>query len=142
MDAELLSMWREINLRHFAGELEEPTTIFWEPLTGGPDSLEAFAIYLPYARSIAIDSRFQFDPERIESDETEGAKLEAAYRILIHEMIHQAQYQRKSPSPGGHGKSFIEIATPVAESLGLSAPTADDAPEWPDLRGLLRTFGL
>jgi hypothetical protein len=142
MNADLLAMWGHINAKHFAGALTPVADIEWLPLSG-EEGIEAFGIYFPRSNAIALDERFKPDAAAIRAgDETEEAKLEVAYRLLIHEMVHQAQHQRKLPRAGGHGPSFIEIATPIAEQLGIAPPTEAVAGRWPELGPLLAAYGL
>ena len=143
MNADLISMWNDINESHFSGALSPPVDIDWHELTGGEDSLEAFGIFMPRPWMIAIDRRFEFDPDLLKSgDEREMAKLEVVYRLVVHEMVHQSQYQHRLPGAGGHGASFIEVAAPVADSIGISKPTEEDASRWPDILPLLACHGL
>lgn len=138
MDADLLAMWHDINDAHFAGRLTPPADVDWHALTEPGESLEAFALYLPYGQSIAIDARFQFDPALVATgDARENAKVEVVYRLLIHEMLHQLQYQTSAKGAGKHGQSFIVEAASVAQSLGEPAPTSLDADAWPDIRPFL-----
>jgi len=136
-------MCNDINEQGFVPRLSRPADIDWHALTGGEDSLGAFAVYLRFTRGIAIDERFRFSPDAMRAgDAREEAKLEVAYRLVVHEMVHQDQYELKANGRGGHGASFIEIATPVADALRMPAPTADTAKKWPDVSGLIAAFKL
>lgn len=138
MDADLLAMWHDINDNHFAGRLKPPADVDWHALTEQGESLEAFAIYLPYGQSIAVDDRFQFDFKLVAGgDAAENAKLEVVYRLLIHEMLHQLQYQTGAKDAGKHGKSFVLEAASVARSMGEQPPTSLEADAWPDIRPFL-----
>ena len=143
MDDDLLSIWRGANDEFFGGRLTPPADVDWHPLTEGEDSLEAFGLYLPQVPSIAIDERFRFDPEQVgQGDLRENAKMEVACGLMIHEMVHQAQHQDRSPGAGGHGPSFIEIATAVAASMGTPPPTEADARRWPNIAPWVAAFDL
>lgn len=138
MNADLLAMWHDINDAHFAGRLTPPTDVDWHALTEPGESLEAFALYLPYARSIAVDARFQFDLAlSAGGDERENAKIEVVYRLLIHEMLHQLQYETGAKGAGKHGQSFVLEAASVAQSMGEPPPTSSEADAWPDIRPFL-----
>ncbi len=142
-DDLLLSMWTEINTLHFGGTLKPLAEIAWLPLSDEEDGIRAFGVYFALSNAIAIDERFKPDEAKAQAgDPTEDAKLEVAYRLLIHEMVHQAAHQRQLPRPGGHGASFIEVATPVAASLETEPPTAATAARWPDLMPLLAKHRL
>lgn len=142
-DDLLLSMWTEINAEHFGGTLNPLSEIAWLPLSDEDEGIEAFGIYFAKSNAIAIDERFKPDEAQIRAgDPTEEAKLEVTYRLVVHEMVHQAAHERQLPRPGGHGESFIAVATSVARSLGTEPPTAATAGRWPDLMPLLARFGL
>lgn len=142
-DDDLLAMWSDINTRLFASELNPLAEIAWLPLSDKDEGIEAFGIFFPKSNAMAIDERFKPDADKIRGgDEAEAAKLEVAYRLVIHEMIHQAQHQRKLPRPGGHGASFVAVATVVAQQLGVDPPTEATAGRWPDLGPLLALHGL
>ena len=138
MDTDLLAMWHDINDNHFAGRLKPPVDVDWHALTEPGESLEAFAIYLPYVQSIAIDARFQFDLRLAAGgDAAENAKIEVVYRLLIHEMLHQLQYQTGAEGAGKHGQSFVLEAASVAQSMGELPPSSLEADAWPDIRPFL-----
>lgn len=142
-DALLLSMWTNINEEHFGGALKPLAEIGWLPLSDAEEGIDAFGIYFPRSNAIAIDERFRPDEGKASSgDATELAKIEVTYRLVVHEMIHQAAHQQQLPWPGSHGDSFIAVATPVAISLKTAPPTAATADRWPDLLPLLAHFRL
>jgi len=142
-DDLLLSMWTEINAAHFGGTLKPLAEISWLPLSDEEEGIDAFGIYFPKSNAIAIDERFKPDETKVRAgDPTEEAKLEVTYRLVVHEMVHQAARQRQLPRPGGHGESFIAVAAPVAVSLGTEPPTAATADRWPDLLPYLAHFRL
>lgn len=142
-DELLLSMWTQINAAHFGGTLNPLAEIAWLPLSDEEDGIEAFGIYFATSNAIAIDVRFKLDEIQVGADDPrETAKLEVTYRLVLHEMTHQAAHQRQLQNPGGHGDSFISVATPVALSLGTAAPNAATASRWPDLLPLLAQFDL
>lgn len=132
----LRSMWDDINARCFDGELTPPVDISWQE-TGGENGVGAHGIYFPKVNAIAIDDRFRPDTEAVRSgDRSETMKLEITYRLVIHEMIHQALYQKRAPSPGGHGASFCSEAERVAgllvaNGIEVVAPTLENAKRWP-----------
>lgn len=106
MDRRLQGMWEDINQRNFSGELESPGDIDWGEISGD-NGISAHGVFFDKARAIAIDERFKFDEEATKAgDQEETRKAECAYRLLMHEMIHQVLHQRKAPQPGGHGSSF------------------------------------
>ena len=118
MDRDLLDIWQTINKDCFGGRLRVVTDIDWHQLSG-EDNLDAFGIYIPQVGSIAIDERFKFDKARCAArDEVELAKVEVAYRIVMHEMIHQALHQKEVDGFGGHGTEFVDEAAPIAAKLG------------------------
>jgi hypothetical protein len=93
----------------------------------GDDAIDAFGAYFPRSKGIVIDERFRPDKDAIRAgDKIEEAKLEVAYRLMIHEMIHQALYQQNAPKPGGHGSSFVDEARRIADQLEIKPPTDDD----------------
>ncbi|SOC89928.1 hypothetical protein SAMN05421890_4917 [Ensifer adhaerens] len=132
----LRSMWDDINAACFAGELTPPADISWQE-TGGENGIGAHGVYLPKPNAIAIDERFRPDIAAVKAkDPKEIGKLEIVYRLVIHEMIHQALHQRNAPTPGGHGASFCSEAERVAKLLAASGievvtPTLDNAKYWP-----------
>jgi hypothetical protein len=132
MDEHLRSMWKNINQRFFAGVLEELAAIDWGSISG-PESMGAFGCYIPESKCIIIADRFKFDAAKIQAgDETENAKCEVAFRLMMHEMIHQALYQKKAPSPGQHRDAFIAEATRIAEHLKVPPPKDEAAAaRWP-----------
>jgi hypothetical protein len=141
MDDNLFSIWEDINTEYFAGELTPVRDIGWLPLSDETEGIEAFGIY--FSKSHAIDERFEPDGDKIRAgDKTEEAKLEVAHRLVLHETVHQAQHQWKLSRPGGHGVSFVEVATPIATKLGIDPPTEANAGRWPELRPLLAAYGL
>lgn len=142
-DDLLTALWTDINAEHFAGSLRPLAQIAWLPLSDEDEGIEAFGVYIAKSHAIAIDERFKPDEAKVgDGDARETAKLEVVFRLMVHEMIHQAAHQQQLPSPGQHGSSFITVATPVAASLGTAAPTPSTAPRWPDLVPLLAQFGL
>lgn len=142
-DELLFSMWNHINVAHFGGILKPPAEIAWLPLSDDTEGIEAFGVYFAKSDAIAIDERFKPDLAKFEGgDQTEAAKVEIAYRLVVHEMIHQAAHRRQLPYPGGHGESFISVATSVALTLGIEPPTETSAGRWPELQPLLAPFGL
>ena len=142
MNDDLQSMWNEINAEHFGGELNPVAEIDWAPISG-EDGLDAFGAYFPYSNCIVIDERFKFDADMIRAgDEKETARLEVAFRLVLHEMIHQSLYQKMAPKPGGHSQSFVEEATRIAEKLDIQPPTEKDAFCWPDLLTILASYSI
>jgi hypothetical protein len=131
MDRRLQEMWEEINQRYFSGELEPLADIDWAE-TSGDNGIGAHGVFFDKSRCIAIDEKFRFDEEAIKAgDEGESRKVECAYRLLMHEMVHQALYQRKAPQPGGHGASFLAEAERISKQLGQEPPTAANVQRWP-----------
>jgi hypothetical protein len=95
MDRRLQEMWEDINPRYFDGELEPLADIDWGE-TSGPGGFGAHGVYFK-SRCIAIDEKYKFDEEAIRAgNEEEKAKLEVAYGLLMHEMVHQVLYQRET----------------------------------------------
>jgi len=131
MDDDLRRMWQEINEDHFAGDLKPLTSIDWAAISG-EEGIGALGRFYPKSRCIAIDETFRFNREAIRAeDKIEEIKLEVAYRLLMHEMIHQALHEKKAPNPGGHGASFLEEARRIAQQLGEKTPAEEDARHWP-----------
>lgn len=142
MDSRLFLMWRELNHNLFENELEPVTDISYFPLTR-EEGIDAFGVYFQGHNAIVLDERFRPDPALHRAgDPVEEAKGEVVTRLLIHEMIHQAQHQRGLERAGGHGVSFIAVAGPIAEKLGVATPTEATAGRWPELAHLLVQFGL
>jgi len=116
--------------------------IDWLPLTG-KEGIEAFGVYFHRANAIGIDERFKFDADAIRAcDPKAEARLETTYRLVLHEMVHQAQYQKSLPRPGSHGPSFVAEATRIAGNLGVPPPTEGTAHRWPELAGILTQHGI
>jgi hypothetical protein len=131
MDRHLQTMWDEINQRHFGGELEPLADIDWAE-TSGENGIGAHGVFFEKSKAIAIDEKFRFDEEAVKKgDEKETGKVEHAYRLLMHEMVHQALYQKKASQPGGHGASFLAEAERISQQLGLMPPTAQNVQRWP-----------
>lgn len=134
MDKDLLSMWTEINQEYFAGELQPLAAINWE-VTSGPEGIDAYGIFVAKSNCIIIDEKFRFDEAAIQAgDKKEEAKAEYAYRLLMHEMVHQALHQKNAPRPGGHGVSFLAEAERISKQMGIEAPTAANVHQWPFAR--------
>jgi hypothetical protein len=137
MDNHLKSMWDEINAEHFGGTLIAPLDIDFLPLAG-EENIEAFGCYFPHPNCIAIDERFRFDIAAVRAgDPVAMARLQASYCLVLHETVHQAQYQKKLPRPGSHGPSFVALATAIAASVGEQPPTEATAGRWPDIAHLI-----
>lgn len=131
MDKHLRTMWEEINQLYFAGELEPLADLDWGE-TSGKNGIGAHGVFFNKSRAIAIDEKFRFDEEAIKAgDAKEAGNAECAYRLLMHEMVHQALYQKKAPQPGGHGASFLAEAERISKQLGLEPPTAENVNRWP-----------
>lgn len=140
MNNELLAMWIEINDRFFDGNLNEINDIDWHALAGD-ENLNAFGIYMHKVGCIAIDQQFKFDPEGCkDGNETELAKAEIAYRLVLHEMIHQALHQKGIERFGKHGAEFVEQAIPIAAKLGTAQPTEESAYCWPNPAALMARY--
>jgi hypothetical protein len=100
----LHSMWEDINNRYFGGELK-PLAIGWGGISG-PEGIGAHGKFIAASRCIIIDEKFRFDEVAIQNgSEEEERKCEQTYRLLIHEMIHQAVHQRTG-AKGGHGPTW------------------------------------
>ena len=131
MDEDLLNMWNEINKDHFDGALKPLSAISWETLSG-PGGIGAHGRFFPQSRVIVIDELFKFDKELMRAnDAAELGKFSAAYGVLLHEMVHQALYQRNAPRPGGHGEAFLAEAQRIATRADARLPTAEDVHHWP-----------
>jgi len=142
MDEDLRRMWQEINEAHFDGQLEPLAAIDWGPISGD-HGIDAFGVFFPSSKCIVIAERFRPDRDATPAgEESEKAKVEVAYRLLIHEMIHQALYQQNAPRPGGHGSSFVDEARRIADQLGGKQPTEEDACRWPDIAGILAQYPI
>jgi hypothetical protein len=143
MDEHLKSMWEDINKMFFDGKLKELLAIDWGAISG-EGTMEAFGRYFQKSKCMIIADRFQFDAARVGAgDEKEGAKAEVAYRLMIHEMIHQALHQRRAPSPGKHRDAFIAEATRIAQCRKEQAPINEaEAARWPEIIGLLAQFEI
>lgn len=143
MDQHLKGMWEAINQQFFGGELEALWAIDWGPISG-PGTMEAFGRYIPQSKCIIIADRFQFDADKIRSgDKQEAAKAEIAYRLMLHEMIHQSLHQIKAPSPGQHREAFIAEAERIAVLLKVPPPLNEvDAARWPGIGGLMADYNI
>jgi hypothetical protein len=131
MDKHLLSMWTEINKEYFGGELQPLAAIDWEE-TSGSEGIGAHGVFFFKSNCIVIDKKFRFDEEAIRAgNKEEKGKLECAYRLLMHEMVHQASYQKEAPQPGRHGESFLAEAERISKQMGLEVPTAENVHQWP-----------
>lgn len=131
MDEDLKRIWDSFNDEFFDSQLNAPNDIDWHSLSG-TENLEAFGMYMPRIKSIAIDEQFRFDNVRCDAgDEAELAKAEAACRLVLHEMIHQSLHQRGESRFGKHGAEFVAEATPISLKLGIAPPTERDAHRWP-----------
>ena len=129
-------MWRTINDAHFGGQLTPLATIDWAH-TSGPEGIGAHGRYYPKSKCIVIDEKFKFAKDAIHSvNKAELSNAEIAYRLLMHEMVHQALHQNKASKPGGHGTAFLKEAQRIAGQLGEKLPTEGDVDKWP-LTGLL-----
>lgn len=133
-------MWIELNDRFFDGSLKEIIDVDWHALAGD-ENHNAYGIYMDKVRCIAIDEQFEFDPAGVEAGiETEIAKKEISYRLVLHEMIHQALHQKGVERFGGHGAEFVEQASSIAPKLGIAAPTKKDAHRWPNPAALIARY--
>jgi hypothetical protein len=135
MDKDLHGMWTDINRNFFAGELQPLAAIDWGEISG-PASMEAYGRFIPKAKCIIIDEQFRFDKEAIRTGEKEEAekeknKVECAYRLLMHEMVHQALHQKEAAQPGQHGASFLAEADRISKLAGMECPTAENVDRWP-----------
>jgi hypothetical protein len=131
MDSHLQSMWTEINQGYFGGELKPLAALDWDEISG-ENGIGAHGVFFSKSRCIVIDEKFKFDEEAVkEGNEEENRKVDHAYRLLMHEMVHQALHQRKADRPGGHGASFLAEAKRISEQMGQEAPTADNVKRWP-----------
>lgn len=131
MDKHLQTMWHEINKAHFDGQLQPLATIDWGK-TSGPEGIGAHGKFFQKSKCIVIDEKFNFDEDALHAgDKAEAAKAEVAYRLMMHEMVHQALHQKKAPDPGGHGASFLAEAQRIAQQLGEKPPAAEDLHQWP-----------
>jgi hypothetical protein len=137
MPERLNSMWEDINTRYFAGELEPLSCIFWDKLTAD-EGIGAHGFYEWRGRGIVIDDEFKFDDALVAAgDEKENAKMEAAYRLVLHEMIHQALHERGDPRFGKHEKPFLDEAIRIAEIMGMPPPALADVRQWPWIAPLI-----
>jgi hypothetical protein len=131
MDKDLLGMWTDINTNYFAGELQPLAAIDWGE-TSGSEGIGAHGVFFPKSNCIVIDKKFRFDEEAFRAgDKEEAEKVECAYRLLMHEMVHQALHQTKAPQPGRHGASFLAEAERISKQTGLEPPTAENVHPWP-----------
>lgn len=131
MDEDLLSMWSEINKECFSGELQRLAAIDWGEISGS-EGIGAHGVFFPVSNCIVIDMKFRFDKEAIRAgDKKERIKLECAYRLLMHEMVHQSLHQKNAARPGRHDKSFLAEAERISKQIGLEAPTAENVHLWP-----------
>jgi hypothetical protein len=90
----LRGMWEDIKQRYFGGELEPLAAIDWDEISGD-NGIGAHGVFFNKSRCIVIDEKFRFVEEAIRAgDEEENRKVECAYRLLMHEMVHQALHQR------------------------------------------------
>jgi hypothetical protein len=128
MDKHLQSMWVEINQSFFAGELKPLRDIDWGE-TSGPNGIGAHGRFFK-SRCIVIDEKFRFDEAAIKAgDKKEEGNAECAYRLLVHEMVHQLLDERNSPQ--GHGASFLAEVQRISKQMGEEPPTAENATRWP-----------
>jgi hypothetical protein len=131
MDKHLHSMWTDINTRYFGGDLQPLAAIDWGEISG-PKGIGAHGVFYPKSNCIVIDEKFRFDEAAIKaSDKEEEEKLECAYRLLMHEMVHQALHQKKAPDPGKHDESFLAEAKRISTQAGFEPPTAENVHQWP-----------
>lgn len=139
MDDQLERMWTTLNEELFGGKLAPLVAIDWGE-TSGANGISAHGKFIPRAKCIIIDEKFKFDEQKIrENDKKEEAKLEVAYCLLIHEMIHQSLHENGAQRPGQHGEAFLSEAQRIAARLGIAAPT-DDVSRWPVNVQLLATL--
>ncbi|MCP4120462.1 MAG: SprT family zinc-dependent metalloprotease [Bacteroidetes bacterium] len=142
MNEVLESLWIKINSDFFDGKLHPLAEIEWVELSG-ENGIGAHGRYVPQSMCIMIDSRFEPDKIKLRhKDKTEEAKLEVSYRLLVHEMVHQALHEKNAPNPGGHGKSFLEEAHRVSKILEVPPPNISECSSWPELRGLIVKFKI
>jgi hypothetical protein len=133
MDNDLKCIWDGINDEFFDCRLNAPSDIDWHLLSGA-DNLEAFGMYLPWPKSIAIDEQFRFDRGRCDAgDEAEMVKVKIVFCLVLHEMIHQSLHQKGEARFGKHGAEFVAEATPISARLGIAPPTELNAHRWPIL---------
>jgi hypothetical protein len=124
-------MWEDINRSQFGGELKPLAALDWGELSG-ENGIGAHGVFFPRSRCIVIDQKFKFDDEAIrEGNEEEKRKAEQAYCLLMHEMVHQALYQKRADKPGGHGATFLAEAERISKQMGQELPTSDNVKRWP-----------
>lgn len=131
MDKHLHGMWLDINEHYFDNQLIPLADIDYGELSG-PDGIGAHGIYIGNGNCIIIDQLFKFDEEAVRKDvELEKNKLEIVYRLVLHEMLHQAVHQNAGRIIGGHGQEFLEEARRVAKLLAQPEPTEENVARWP-----------
>ncbi|MHC2531853.1 hypothetical protein [Bradyrhizobium diazoefficiens] len=131
MNERLESMWREINREFFGDELKPLAEIAFAE-TSGSGGIGAHGKFFDKSRCIAIDEKFKFDEEAIRGGSAEETnKVELAYRVLMHEMVHQALFERGAEKPGGHGEMFLAEAQRISKQMGEEPPTPENVVRWP-----------
>jgi hypothetical protein len=126
------ALWRKFNADHFGGRLDEPHISI-----GSPTSPKAYGEFTNIGgdgiRSLIMIRRTHVDgtfnrgkvplPGQTVRFFREGHSLESRWRwladLLLHEQIHQAQYQRGSPSKTKHDVEFAAMCNAVGDQLGL-----------------------
>lgn len=138
---ELLnSMWIDINERFFNNDLKPLSLIDWDELRG-EEGIGAHGFYEKNGRGIFIDDEFKFDAELVRAgDKKETAKMDGAYLVLMHEMIHQAIHERGDPNFGKHHQSFLDEAVRIAAIMEVDPPTLAEVTQWPRLETALVTI--
>jgi hypothetical protein len=127
----LQGAWAEINDRHFSGELEPLAAVDWGEISGN-QGIGAHGVFFPQSRCIVIDEKFRFVDKLVRAgNEAETCKVEWAYRLLMHEMVHQALFQRNAPKPGKHAEAFLAEAIRISKQLGEEPPIAANVHRWP-----------
>lgn len=149
----LREIWRELNQNCFNSALREPNNIGWLDLSGEEDLEQNNGYYFPNYESISLSHRFQYAEEQAQKCEEIGADqklspaekiesinkyqaIEIIYRILAHEMVHQAAHQA-GESPSSHEGVFTKHAKGVVDYFNIPDPKGKDAEIWPDIRPIL-----
>lgn len=130
---ELLEVWRTANAKYFDGKLEQPAI-----LVTAPGSPRALGDYVPKDVN-GLESRIRISPAVVKR----GA-LQRQW-TLVHEMIHQWQWEVANLNPmddgyRGHGAAFCEQANRINRAMGWTpdcspkgrAPGTAKPEYWPD----------
>jgi hypothetical protein len=130
--AQFGALWREFNASFFGGALDEPHVAIGSPTSPkawgeftkiGGDGLRSFIVI----RRTHVDGTFNQGKVPLPGQTVrffrEDHSLEARWRhladILLHEQIHQWQYQHGSPTKQKHDVEFTAKCNEISDALGI-----------------------